>query len=76
MVLGKKSEDEFKDFLTEMDMNWIQVLDGKEGKLMAKYKINRFPSLFLIDKNGIVITKDEGLAGVDLEKTLSEYLTN
>ena len=55
-------------------MNWIQVLDNKNGELLKIYKINKFPTLFLIDKKGIVLSIDKGLAGVDLENTLSIYI--
>jgi thiol-disulfide isomerase/thioredoxin len=74
LVLGKKTEEEFMDFISKNEMKWIQVLDNKEGKLMREFKINKFPSLFFLDKNGIVLSVDDGLAGVDLENTLKNYL--
>jgi thiol-disulfide isomerase/thioredoxin len=74
LLLGKAIEDDYKDFQTEKEMNWIQILDKKEKSIILKYNIVKFPTLFLIDKNGVVLSVDDGLAGVDLENTLSSYV--
>ena len=74
LSVGSKTEDEFKKFIKEKGMDWIQVLDNKDKKLVNIYKISKYPTIFLIDKDGIILTLDKGLRGAELDLTLSKYL--
>ncbi|MGE5351309.1 MAG: peroxiredoxin family protein [Acidobacteriota bacterium] len=69
---GKKDKDYLKKFTDEKEMGWNHVLDN--GLIHQSYKINHWPTLYLVDKNGKVIRNENVLRGGNLEATLKEVL--
>ncbi|HEX2868193.1 MAG TPA: TlpA disulfide reductase family protein [Ignavibacteriales bacterium] len=71
-INGKKDKDYLKKFTDEKDMSWNHVLDG--GMIHRAYKINHWPTLYLVDKEGKVIRNETVLRGTTLETTLKEVV--
>jgi len=72
LMMQTKTEEEFKAFIKEKNMSWTQVLDNKDKTIHTLYNISHWPTLYLVDKNGIVIKNETVLRDSDLEKTLNE----
>ncbi|MBS1735736.1 MAG: TlpA family protein disulfide reductase [Bacteroidetes bacterium] len=53
----EKDEANWKSTIKKYDLAWLQYLD-KNGKQSEKLNINKFPSNFLVDKNGKIVKKD------------------
>ncbi|MBL1212484.1 MAG: TlpA family protein disulfide reductase [Ignavibacteriae bacterium] len=70
LIMRTKTESEFKKFIEENKMNWVNILDGTEKKLHTLYKISRWPTLFLVDRDGKIIKNEEVLRGDELISTL------
>ena len=66
--------DEFKKFVEDKGMQWTQIVDDEKLPIHEKYGVIKWPSLFLIDKKGIVTAVDEGLRGMELSSTISAAL--
>jgi peroxiredoxin len=64
--------EKLKEYVTEKDMNWLQVLDGQSGPMQQLYKIMSYPSLFLIDPDGKVVSMNNELRGELLNAKLKE----
>lgn len=71
-INGKKDKDYLKKFTGEKEMTWNHVLD--EGKIHQSYRINHWPTLYLLDKEGKIIRTENVLRGQSLETTLKEVL--
>ncbi|MGE5683237.1 MAG: redoxin domain-containing protein [Bacillota bacterium] len=72
LINGRKDKEYLKKFTDEKEMSWNHVLDA--GMIHAAYKINHWPTLYLIDKDGKIIRNETSLRGSSLEKTLGEVL--
>jgi peroxiredoxin len=68
----QKANDAIKN---EM-MTWPNFFDGESGSgpIAEIYRIQKFPSTFLIDKNGVIRNKD--LYGDEIEKEIEKLLVN
>jgi thiol-disulfide isomerase/thioredoxin len=79
-VLISVSADDKKDTLTKFfekePMPWVHWWDnGPESPVLQKYRIHAFPSLFLIDHNGIVREKWVGSPGNEkIDKAVEELV--
>ncbi|CAM3972034.1 TlpA disulfide reductase family protein [Flavobacterium jumunjinense] len=67
----EKHIDLWKKQRHELDMNWENYLD-LNGEIAKQNSISMFPTLFLIDENGVLIKKDMDLN--ELEKFLKQNL--
>ncbi len=69
-----KSRDDFDSYLTENKMEWPQYFDGKgwENEVGPTYGIQSIPTMYLLDKEGKVITTE--LRGGKLEEELAKQL--
>lgn len=47
---------EVRDFLKECELPWRQIFDGQDGPLKKLFQIRGIPSLWLIDRQGKVIS--------------------
>lgn len=74
LVFGNKTETEFSEFVEKNNMTWTIILDDKDETIHKLYKINHWPTLFLIDKNGVIIKGEDVLRDFMLEKTLEEVI--
>lgn len=71
-INGKKDKDYLKKFTDEKEMTWNHVLDA--GMIHQTYRINHWPTLYLVGKDGKIIRNENVLRGQNLEKTLQEVL--
>lgn len=76
-VLGvstDKNAGQWKKAVADMELPWVQLLDGQGTAAIAlsKYAVTVLPTSFLIDKSGKIIAKD--LRGDALEKELAKLL--
>lgn len=66
VVIGISLDDdasEVCDFLKECELPWRQIFDGQDGHLKKLFQIRGIPSLWLIDREGKVISyKTRGAA--------------
>lgn len=67
-------ETEVRDFLKEKQIPWRQVFSGKglSSPIARQYEIKSIPNMWLIDKEGKLITKET--SGIKLEKFVVEAL--
>lgn len=68
------SEEEFRDFVKNMKMTWREYYDGLgwDNKVGKVYGIGAIPAMYLLDKEGKVITGNA--RGPRLEEVLKKYL--
>jgi thiol-disulfide isomerase/thioredoxin len=57
-----------KAFASKMEMTWPQIHDGPGGPLQQSYSIEYFPSIFVLDGNGLIRYRD--LRGAELDKAI------
>ena len=71
--LDRNKEDWLRG-IEQDKLPWINVSDLKyyQSEAAVLYNINKIPSAFLLDPNGIIIAKNIELRGVNLTKKLSE----
>ena len=53
-VNNDKEEDTVKEAIKENDLNWRSWIDGKGGPIVKKFKIRGFPTILLIDHEGVI----------------------
>ena len=65
-----------RTFIEHQGIPWPQYWDGKgyEGKLVQLFRVRAIPTLFLIDRKGIIRGRWLGLAEEEVRKTLEELL--
>jgi thiol-disulfide isomerase/thioredoxin len=78
-VLVSVSADEKKsaltDFLRENEMPWVHWWDGDERKILRTFRVQAFPTLYLIDHKGIIRKKWVGAPKNDaLEDAVNELV--
>ena len=61
---------EVRDFLKECELPWRQICDGQDGPLKKFFQIRGIPSLWLIDREGKVISYK--VRGAELRKLVDE----
>lgn len=75
IAVDQKSKNVLK-FIKENEMNWIQYFqsfdDNSPNSLTNKYKVKKFPSTFLLDKDGRIINKN--LRGKELLNELKKLI--
>ena len=74
-MMQTKTEEEFKSFTQEKNMSWTHTLDDKNKTIHTLYNIAHWPTLFLIDKNGVIIKNENVLRDSELHKTLEEVFS-
>lgn len=69
-----EDKEKFEAFIEEKKMAWPQYFDGKgwENEIGPKYMIQSIPTLYLLDREGKIITND--LSGSNLEDLLKKLL--
>ena len=59
----KFDEQKLEEYVTEREMTWQHVLEGQTGSIQKLYQIRSYPSLFLIDPEGKVVSISTELRG-------------
>ena len=67
-----KNVEEPRDFLNKYQLPWIQIFDCPDGSLKKLFRVRGIPSLWLIDRDGMVISY--GLRGASLKKHIDEII--
>ncbi len=76
LMMNTKKEDDFKLFVEERNMDWTHTLDDKNQTIHRLYEISHWPTLYLVDKNGVIIKNETLLRGSLLERTLEEIFAS
>lgn len=75
IAVDEKSENVL-NFIKENEMNWIHYFqsfdDNSPNSLTNRYKVKKFPSTFLLDKDGRII--DKNLRGEELLNKLNKLI--
>lgn len=67
------AKSDLTDFLKDEPMPWSHWFDGKGGSVAKTYKIKAFPTLYLIDKKGVIRNKWVGAPkSEELDKIIEE----
>lgn len=67
---------ELDDFIETNNINWPIIPDGEQKKILKKYKIFSYPTLVLINPEGIIISKGEELRSGEFVSILDENITD
>ena len=71
------NKDAWINAIAKLGMTWenhISDLGGWQSQAAALYSVNSIPAGFLIDENGVIIAKGEGLRGAGLENELTKLI--
>ena len=60
------------DFLAKESMPWNHWWNGAEGKLIDTLNIQHYPTIFVLDAQGVIRFKE--IRGEELEKAVNELL--
>ena len=76
-VSGDDEKDTLKKFLETNDMPWDHWWDGREGNIIKGWKIQAFPTIYVLDPKGVIRYKFVGADKLDeldnaVEKLLAE----
>jgi thiol-disulfide isomerase/thioredoxin len=71
-VSADSSGSELKDFLDRWQITWPNIFDGRHGPNCQTWKIDYFPTVFVLDHNGVIRYKD--LRGRDLERAVERLV--
>ncbi len=72
--VANNTKSELKRFVESDNIEWIIIPDGENRKIQKLYNIYQFPTLFLINADGIIIAKDDELRGNKLESLLNKLI--
>lgn len=64
----------FRKEQTKGPMPWKHAWCGKAGEMNKIYRVDGWPTLFLIGPDGRILAKGEALRGDKLEKTLTRFM--
>jgi thiol-disulfide isomerase/thioredoxin len=64
-IVSDSPSEELKKIIDEQKIEWPQILSNDTNKIKENYRINRFPTTFLINPEGVIVAKD--LRGKELE---------
>lgn len=56
--VADNTADQLKKFMEKNTYEWMIIPDGELKTILKKYRINSFPSLFLINPEGVIISKN------------------
>jgi len=67
-IAGRSSFDGIKKLIDQHEVTWPQIFSDETNKIIEKYEIRAYPTVFLIDTDGIIIAKN--LRGNELEEKI------
>jgi peroxiredoxin len=65
---------ELDDFIKKYHINWIIIPDGAQRAIQKKYNIFTYPTLYLINPEGVIISKDNELRFGKFESILEKNI--
>jgi thiol-disulfide isomerase/thioredoxin len=75
-LVSVSADDEvktLKDFLEKESMPWTHWFAGKGGDVLKEWKVQAFPTIYVIDAKGVIRAKYVG-AGEETEKKLADLV--
>lgn len=74
-LIGVNSDepDSLPDIIKRENLTWDSWADGPGGKIAQEWKVHSYPTIFIIDKKGVIRMKGHG-EGIDemIERLLAE----
>ena len=70
-VNSDSDRDEIKRIRAEKNLNWRNFWDGSNGPIATKWNIRAWPTVLVIDANGVIRHKGKDVDAV-IEKCLAE----
>jgi thiol-disulfide isomerase/thioredoxin len=61
------------------DVNWVHVLNDEgtgAADIVKAYNVGSYPTKFLLDKNGKILLRIDGLLNIEIDKTIKAILDN
>lgn len=71
---NEKDRAKLWKFISQKEMIWKQVHDGRLGSIHELFKIGSWPTLFLIDRDGKIVATSLDLRGSNLSVTISKFI--
>ncbi len=71
-IAGSSSANALEEMIEQYAITWPQILSDETNHITEGYKVNSFPTTFLVDPKGVIIAKN--LKGKDLENKIDELL--
>ena len=73
--IADNTKEEIELFTRQIPMPWTQVVDREQNRAIQKqYSINKYPTLFLLDRTGNIIAVDHEIRGELLMKELQKLI--
>lgn len=74
-VSGDEEKGTLKKFLETTDMPWVHWWDGQEGKIIKGWNIQAFPTIYVLDAEGVIRYKFVGVVKKELDEAVDKLLT-
>lgn len=66
--------NELENFIKSNNINWTIIPDGESKFIQKKYKIYQYPTLYLINPEGVIISKGDELRSGKFESILEKNI--
>jgi thiol-disulfide isomerase/thioredoxin len=73
-VSGDEKKDTLKQFLEKTDMPWVHWWDGQEGNIIKGWNIQAFPTIYVLDTEGVLRYKFVGVVNKELDEAVDKLL--
>jgi thiol-disulfide isomerase/thioredoxin len=73
-VSGDEKKDTLKKFLETNDMPWVHWWDGQDGSITKGWNIQAYPTIFVLDTQGVIRYKFIGVVTDKLDEAVEKLL--
>jgi thiol-disulfide isomerase/thioredoxin len=73
-VSGDEEKTTLKKFLETTDMPWVHWWDGTKGNIIKGWNIQAFPTIFVLDTEGVIRYKFVGAVKKELDEAVDKLL--
>ena len=63
------------NFIKEMDLNWLHIADGNKRAIFNLYFVHNYPTLYLLNQEGYIVSHEKELRGENLFSTLTKQFS-
>lgn len=77
-LVGVNAGDELADVqkaVKEKELNWRSFFDGGSEKIVGQYRVEVFPTIYLIDQTGKIRHVYNGVDPAELDKAIDELVS-
>lgn len=71
-IVGESKFQNLEKAIEKFSINWPHIFSDEDNQLVEKYKINGYPTTFLLNKEGYIIAKD--IRGEELKEKVLELI--